>query len=211
MLHDIWHFMNEEVFTVSSEEDLFNQYTDTNPSVDSPGANSIRRENLKNYLASFDVRPDVLIVGEAPGPRGCRFSGVPFTSERQLCESTLAFTGLQSSNSINPYDEATAKVFWNALHNQHSKFLVWNCIPFHPFDMQKGPLSVRNPRPKEINRYLYLLDKLCKILQPQRIVAVGKKAEYALRGLSIKSVVYVRHPSHGGTIEFVDGIQKVFI
>lgn len=208
MLHDHWDFMSVEIFTIPSGEDLFNQYKDTNPSVDRPGADSIRRENLKNYLASFDVRPTMLIVGEALGTWGCRFSGVPFTSETQLCQSMLPFTGRQSNNSTDPYDELTAKVFWNALRDHYSKFLAWNCIPFHPFDIRKGPLSVRNPQPAEIQRYISLLDKLYKILRPQRIVAVGRKAENALRSLGVNSVIYVRHPSHGGTISFLNGIQK---
>ena len=41
------------------------------------------RSRLGTYLASRSGAP-ILLVGEAPGYRGARVSGVPFTSERQL-------------------------------------------------------------------------------------------------------------------------------
>jgi hypothetical protein len=43
----------------------------------------LRRQRLRAYL---ELRADatVLLVGEAPGYRGARISGLPFMSERQL-------------------------------------------------------------------------------------------------------------------------------
>ena len=51
----------------------FNQYADS----------ELRRERLAHYLRERR-RARVLLVGEAPGYRGARVSGIPFTSERQL-------------------------------------------------------------------------------------------------------------------------------
>ena len=44
-------------------------------------ANELRRRNLEIYLQEMlDRRPRVLLVGEAPGFRGMRITGVPFTN-----------------------------------------------------------------------------------------------------------------------------------
>lgn len=52
---------------------------------DGAGAD-VRRARLRAYLESRADAP-LLLVGEAPGYRGARVSGVPFTSERQLTGS----------------------------------------------------------------------------------------------------------------------------
>ena len=50
-----------------------------------PDAN-LRRRRLREYLGSREDAP-FLLVGEAPGYRGARISGIPFTSERQVTGS----------------------------------------------------------------------------------------------------------------------------
>src|SRR5262249_50780611 len=52
---------------------------------DGEGA-ALRRERLSAYLGARAEAP-LLLVGEAPGFRGARVSGIPFTSERQLTGS----------------------------------------------------------------------------------------------------------------------------
>jgi hypothetical protein len=52
---------------------------------DGQGA-ALRRARLAAYLESRAEAP-LLLVGEAPGYRGARVSGIPFTSERQLTGS----------------------------------------------------------------------------------------------------------------------------
>ena len=81
------------VFNAPSSDKLFNQYRDADPALDIPNAPQTRRSNLLNYLAACPDRPDLLIVAEAPGPHGCRFTGVPFTSEEQLMSDALPFPG----------------------------------------------------------------------------------------------------------------------
>ena len=58
--------------------------------------NSIRRHNLLLYLQQMLIfNPQILLVGEAPGYRGCRLTGVPFTSELILVNGleTLGLCG----------------------------------------------------------------------------------------------------------------------
>lgn len=208
LLSDIWGLFEERVFPIQSTKTLFNQYKNSDPSIDLPGASDIRKHNLRNYLKSFTERPTILIIGEAPGPWGCRFSGVPFTGEAQLCTSgDLPFMGRQSSVS-GPYSEISAKIFWKVLARYHPKFFVWNCIPFHPHKPREQ-LSIRAPKGEEVSSYSDLLSELTTLIKPKHVLAVGRKAEFALKRIGV-SPIYVRHPSRGGAKEFATSMQRFF-
>ena len=56
---------------------VFNQYRDRNPELDQAEAAAIRRSNLARYLEEFAGAAYVL-VGEAAGDAGCRFSGIGY-------------------------------------------------------------------------------------------------------------------------------------
>lgn len=174
VLNDVCNLLESKVFSVRPANLLFNQYRDRDSSVDLPQADEIRRENLINYLSCYPKWPSVLIVGEAPGPRGCRFSGVPFTSEALLCKGALPFIGRQSSINDLPYSENSAAIFWRVLLPYYPKFFIWNSVPFHPYK-QDEILSVRNPTRGEICIYSDLLSEIISLIKPKRIVAVGKK------------------------------------
>jgi len=210
ILDDVLKLFEEKVFSTSVNRDLlFNQYNEKNSAVDLPNADEIRRGNLKNYLRSFEKRPSVIVIGEAPGWRGCRFSGVPFTSEAQLCDGSLPFKGFQSSNNRLPYKENAATIFWQYMSRHHSEFFAWNCVPFHPHESGDW-LSNRTPSKKEIADCLKLLSGLVSLIRPNQIVAIGRSAEHALKDIKNGSFIYVRHPSHGGANEFRAGMDKVF-
>lgn len=50
----------------------------------------IRRNNLKLYLTKMkDLNPSIMILGEAPGYKGCGLTGIPFTSERIVMENSF--------------------------------------------------------------------------------------------------------------------------
>lgn len=211
VLDDVWCLFKERFFPVPSvghgATPLFNQYNDTNPSVDMPNADEIRRGNLLSYLRSFPGRPSIVLVGEAPGWRGCRFSGIPFTSEAQLSQGVLPFTGRRSSVGARPYSENTATIFWKYTLPYHPQFFAWNCIPFHPHQ-DSNPLSNRALSRTEGSIYLELLEELLSLVRPEIIVAVGRSAEHALRQLSVQHTC-IRHPSRGGAHEFGVGISRV--
>ena len=49
---------------------------------------NIRRENLRHYLSKMlKIKPTKLLLGEAPGYKGCGITGVPFSSERIFNEN----------------------------------------------------------------------------------------------------------------------------
>src|SRR5919106_4390686 len=97
LLSDVWAVLEERVFTHTSSDRLFNFYKDGEEALDLPDGPAIRRQNLKSYLSCFRERPPVLLLAEAPGPWGCRFSGVPITSESQLLDAHFPVRGMQSS------------------------------------------------------------------------------------------------------------------
>lgn len=50
-----------------------------------PYRNEVCRYNLKHYLDYLSGRRvDIMLIGEAPGYRGCALTGIPFTDEVQL-------------------------------------------------------------------------------------------------------------------------------
>jgi uracil-DNA glycosylase len=208
ILTNLWNLFENKVFPVHSTDTLFNQYNDTDLNVDLPNADKIRRKNLRSYLMSFPKRPSIVVIGEAPGPRGCRFSGVPFTSEAQLCKGILPFKGLQSSINDTPYSENTATIFWKVMLHHFPKFFMWNCVSYHPHKPGEI-LSIRNPTKNEIVIYSKLLSEILLLIKPKHLVAVGRSAEFALNEIGFP-YIYVRHPSCGGAKDFRTSIERIF-
>lgn len=154
----------------------FNQYADGTRS-------ALLRERLAAYLEErWGAR--FLLVGEAPGYRGARVSGIPFTSERQLTGSGPA--------------EATATIVHRVLAElglEHD-VLLWNVVPTHP----GTETSNRAPTRAEITAGRRFASTLA---QGRRVVCLGRVSERALGGLS------VRHPAHGGAKSFRSGLMRV--
>jgi uracil-DNA glycosylase len=135
-----------------------------------------RRERLAAYLEVRAEAP-LLLVGEAPGYRGARVSGIPFTSERQL-------TGSGPS-------EATATIVHRVLAELGltDRVLLWNVVPTHPGTAR----SNRPPTRAEVEVGRVFADELAR---GRSVVAVGRVAHGAYGG------AYVRHPAHGGAAAF---------
>lgn len=221
VIASIWQLIKDEIFSVPSQPDgrhpYLNPYRDSLPGVEHPQAASIRQQNLQAYLEHFKHKPATLILGEAPGWRGCRFSGVAFTCEAQLTSGELPFRGKRSSLADplhgldgNPglkahslatgYREASAAIFWRCLLPYAQDFLVWNIFPFHPH--QPGePLTNRRPVISEGIAHIQFLEKVIERLQPVDILAVGRYSQAILWRSSIPHHP-IRHPSYGGARQF---------
>ena len=152
---------------------------------DGPCAN-LRRRRLREYLRSRAEAP-FLLVGEAPGYRGARVSGIPFTSERQL-------TG-------NGPAEATATVVHRVLAElgAEADVLLWNVVPTHPHQAGE-PRSNRPPTRAEVSVARPVLEA---VVRGRRVIAVGRLAEAVL------GTPGVRHPAHGGARAFREGLVQL--
>ena len=204
---DLLPLFERYVFPVPSTDRVFNPYRDVNPDVDRPDADAIRRANFAAYLGAYPRRPSTLLVAEAPGPWGCRFSGVPFTSEQQLLDPDFPIDGHPSSAGDAPHREYSGTIFWDAVGPHFPDVFVWNSFPFHPHKPGR-PFTIRAPGIREITAYADLMTALLDAVAPDRIIAVGRKGELALDRLGVAST-YVRHPSQGGATAFREGIADL--
>ena len=95
----------------------------------------VRRNNLKVYLTKMKKsNPSVLILGEAPGYKGCRLTGLAFTSERVMFENSFFENEpVQFINGIpNLESEISATIVWDEISKLSEMPLIWNIFPFHP-------------------------------------------------------------------------------
>jgi uracil-DNA glycosylase len=122
----------------------------------------------------------VVLVGEAPGRRGARWTGVPFTSSHLL-------TGSGSK-------EATATVVQRVLAELgcESDVLLWNASMLYP-------PGNRDPRRAELDACAPVLERVCR---GRDVLAVGRHAQ------RVTGAPYLRHPSHGGAIRFADDLRR---
>lgn len=211
-----WHSLAGILTALPSTNIVFNQYRDCNDQVGLPDAATIRTMNLRRYMEKATETASILVVGEAAGPWGCRFSGVPFTGERQLLDPLFPIHGKRSSKTnpdrptkvTPPFISMSSKIFWGVMIPYNSRFLLWDAFPFHPHKPQDF-LTVRNPTKREVSQFGEALRLIKVYIKPIKIVAVGKKAFEELDALGEHST-YVRHPSQGGKADFTSGMQNIF-
>lgn len=195
--------------TTAVPPNVYNQYSDEHPE------SSIRRANLLLYLKQMDkVKPKIMLVGEAPGYRGSRLTGVPFTSEHLLMHNMEGLTLFGKENGYRlpvPKDkllkEATATIIWNTVLEKDLMILSWNAFPFHPHKLGNEK-SNRTPLKKELLIGEKFLLELIDLFDIEIVVAMGNKAYESLSKLGIECQK-VRHPAQGGKKEFVEGMERV--
>jgi len=200
-----------DLYGAEAGDRLFNPYRDSDAH-DAPGAPRQRRANLEAALDAVGERPEVLVVAEAPGPWGCRFSGVPFTNERQLLDPAFPVAGRPTSAQFaatgEPINEYSGSIYWDAMLPHWGRFWTWNAVPLHPHRAGE-PLTIRTPGVREVRRWHDLLAGVVEALDPAACVAVGRKAEGALDAVGANPV-YVRHPSQGGATLFREGMAALW-
>lgn len=154
---------------------------------DRPGDATKRLENLRHYLYGHWTASHIL-VGEAPGYQGARFSGIPFTSQYLLYDYGRK--------------EPSASIVWKTLRELkiENKVILWNSFLLHPHNEKL--LSNRRPTTEEIFSCNNILSQIC---QDRIVVPIGKIAE-----LATKSTFCIRHPAYGGAILFKEGLKQIF-
>ena len=190
---------------------VVNPYREAFAELDGPAAARRRRANLEAYLDRVGV-PRLVLLGEALGYRGGRFSGIAFTSERQLLGPDgrrLPWGGAPfQATSRNPdlWLEPSGSIVWDALGGDARGALVWNAFPWHPHGAA-GPLSNRTPERGLVAANLHVLERLLAELPGARVLAVGRTSHGALAELGVEAPA-LRHPAHGGAVLFREQLRE---
>ena len=157
----------------------FNQYRESDGDDAGPDSPGIRRANLLAYLSARSDAP-VLLVAEAAGWRGARYSGLCLFCERQFSDAEPELR--RSSRHPHGWSEPSATVVQAAIAPWRDSVVLWNLVPTHP-----------------------RLRRLMDVLQPRHIGAIGGHAARALG----PDVPAVRHPSHGGAVTATRGLEAL--
>jgi hypothetical protein len=198
--------------------DVFNPWFEWDGAYDiGPEAPVIRRTHLEQYLTERK-QASCLLVGEALGYQGGRFTGIPMTSERILLNKTV-HKGIQAHHVLrgivpkrtsqtiikrNGFVEPTATIIWEQVIRSGvdtRALIFWNAFPWHPYNPILGLLSNRTPTHKEIEAGKAALLTLLASISVRKIIAVGEKAYHQLNAMGLE-ISKVRHPSHGGAALF---------
>lgn len=143
------------------------------------------RENLKKYLTE-NQDAEIMLLGEAPGYKGCARTGVPFTSDD---------------------NEMSAGIIQEMI--QGKKVIIWNAFPFHPHE-PKNSKSNRTPNKSELEAGEGFFHQLLSALPNVKCFgAIGRTAEKTLKQAG-QNCSYIRHPSHGGKTKCQKGLEELF-
>jgi uracil-DNA glycosylase len=179
----------------------FNQYRQAGAD-DLPDAPATRLANLRHYLEQRAGAP-VLALGEAAGYQGMRWSGIAFTSERDLERFGPPF-GVTCA--ARRWSEPSGTIVHRVLRelDAERRVILWNTVPTHPH--RPGlPLSNRRPTASEIEAGAVFVERALALLSPAVVVAVGRVAESVLGDRA----AYVRHPANGGGAAFAAGMREL--
>ena len=207
-------FANEFVgrLTELRFEHAFNPYADRCSVYDLPDAPTLRRASLTSVIdCAQETGVDSLWVGEAPGHKGARRTGLPFTDDYALQAHGERWDIELKRPTCGPeMKEHTAKAVWKELARIKKRVCLWNVFPLHPHEHGET-FSNRKPYAKELAAGREALRELVDALNPTRLVAIGKVAAKEINGAGGgREVVTVRHPGHGGQREFAAAIQRLY-
>ena len=150
---------------------VFNPWSEYDVSCDiSPDAPAIRCQQLREYLAPRLTRARIVLIAEAAGYQGCRFTGIPITCERMLLDEhkqihadvILGHRGQRTSRPDSAFmtsrpqrekgmNEPTDTYVWGAIVDNGldpRDVLLWNIFPFHPH--KTSPFSNRTTTDSEL-------------------------------------------------------------
>ena len=176
----------------------------------------IRKRQLQAYLGERLDSAKYLFIAEALGYQGGHFTGIAMTSERILLghhnsvhgiPSDGAFTSIEARRTSKPevnakgMSEPTATIMWKAIYQlgmDPYETVLWNALPWHPYEREQGLLSNRTPTDRELEKGYPSLKAFLNMFPDGKIIAVGRKSEQSLDAFGINSYTPVRHPANGG-------------
>ncbi len=168
-----------------------------------------RRQFLSEHLSCKN--PACAIIGEAPGWRGARYTGVAFTSEQLIYDRAVprivSCGGNRITTQPSPIKEPSATMVWKEIyrHQLQERVVMFNAVPWHP-EGKDSPLSNRPPRDDEKKAGLERLELFFHLFPGIRVLALGLTASENLKKLKIPHSK-VRHPANGGAMMFRTGME----
>lgn len=184
------------------------------PTVTNPYLDSRLADNLRHYLVYLlqQQGPRVLLVGEAPGYRGCRITGIPFSSgtifERfehpllRYLKDRIFLSRIESEN--------TATMVWDYLSKTGRTPMFWSSFPFHPHPKGNDQAN-RAPTASELQLGVSYLRMLSDMYQPDVIAGVGSKGTVCVcKAFPNMKSASIRHPSFGGKQAFISGMNRLY-
>lgn len=190
---------------------VFNPWRDADAMDARNDAPMWRRARL---IKHFSRDPKYLFVGEAPGYQGCKWTGVPFTSERLMLLDMIPDVSV--AERITKYQtsvaEPSATIVWKALHvmNLAEQVVMWNAFPWHPHALAHRE-SNRTPTRDELVAGHQVLQSVVEFFPGAKVFAVGKCAETSLAAIGITPFACLRHPANGGAAKFKMALQTAVL
>lgn len=169
-----------------------------------------RAERLLSHISI--EKPLLIACGEAPGYQGCRYSGIPFTSEALLMKNAIPRVSIHQQPRLTsrrlPWKEPSATIVWSTLYNLDiaERVILSNAFPFHPYKPGLNH-SNRTPTPTELTAGGPFLQQLINIFPNTPLVAIGNSAQTVIQSLGINPDVKVRHPANGGATKFKEELN----
>ena len=199
--------------SVKTTDKIFNQYSYN----DNLHLSLVTTINLLCYLTTmFELQPKTILIGEAPGYKGCKLTGVPFTSEDIIGSGDIDLFNyddesqrLLSTSETKLQKENTATIVWKTFKSLDYYPLLWNTLPFYPHDKLNNKNN-RTPTSEEIETFGHKpFDKLIAMFPIKNFVAVGRSAEKTLKGFGLKNIHSIPHPSYGNAIKFATELNNL--
>jgi hypothetical protein len=199
-----------------SRPGLFNPWRDWCDADDRSNPLGGPEGRLTRLAAHLDCEPRYIVCGQSPGWRGCRYSGIAFTSERQVIDGIIPRIA-SSSNRLTrtsprdgPLSEPSATIMWNTLRRLGiaNDVVLWNALQMHPHKPSL-PWTNRTPTRAEIELGAPALEMLLEAFPDAKVISVGRKSEDLLRELDLLPNGHLRHPAYGGARRFAEGMGRL--
>lgn len=190
-------------------EHMFNPWSQGSDSELNTQGCLLRRERLRIHLSTSGVK--LVLIGEAAGYQGCRFTGMAFTSERLILEGKIPGIASELAERISsrarPWSEPSATIVWLTLGELEvsESTVLFNAVPWHP-EGCKGSLSNRGPTAAEKRAGVPFLKGFLGFFPGVPVAALGNIASETLSVLGVAHHK-VRHPAYGGAGKFREGLR----
>lgn len=210
---------------------VFNPWRDCDEKCDiAKDAPQIRLRQLEKFLSLRLRAAKFILVAEAVGYQGAKFTGMPLTSERIILgkhQIKPAFVlggefGQRTSDPKSPllkgaqkrfgFCEPTATIVWKeamACKVSPLEIVTWNIFPFHPYRSLGEPLTNRTPKRSEFETGLRYLFRFIQVFPGASVISIGAHSKNILNGAKIPNF-HVPHPANGGAPKFRSSISQVF-